>query len=175
MLIQITHSRISSSHTCSSEYSVPQIEQVALWLVSSVRYHSSKRWSQITSICTLSQFAMLFSESNTAEDDPSITYFPNGAFSLSRQVYEGLVIMDYLREHSCDKDLIERFFDSSSISSLRLLRQAKADGQQSTQSEDQKLEDYTKKHSCFCGYNKISFREWNRRKSVFKHNYPEDT
>lgn len=79
--------------------------------------------------------------------------YPNGAFSLSRQVYEGLVIMDYLREHSCDKDLIERFFDSSSISSLRLLRQAKADGQQSTQIEDQQLADYAKKYADFCNAN----------------------
>ena len=75
--------------------------------------------------------------------------YPNGAFSLSRQVYEGLVIMDYLREHSCDENLIERFFDSSSISSLRLLRQAKADGQQSTQIEDQQLADYAKKYPNF--------------------------
>lgn len=76
--------------------------------------------------------------------------YPNGAFSLSRQVYEGLVIMDYLRDHSSDENLIERFFDSSSISSLRLLRQAKADGQQSTQIEDQQLEDYAKRNSSFC-------------------------
>jgi hypothetical protein len=79
--------------------------------------------------------------------------YPNGAFSLSRQVYEGLVIMDYLREHSCDKDLIERFFDSSGISSLQLLRQAKADGQQSTEMEDQQLKHYAKKYSNFCNAN----------------------
>ena len=79
--------------------------------------------------------------------------YPNGAFSLSRQVYEGLVIMDYLREHSSDKSLIERFFDSSSISSLRLLRQAKSDGQQSTEIEDQQLEDYAKQYSSFCEKN----------------------
>ena len=79
--------------------------------------------------------------------------YPNGAFALSRQVYEGLVIMDYLRAYSCDKNLIERFFDSSSISSLRLLRQAKADGQQSTQIEDQQLGNYAKKYSCFCDAN----------------------
>ena len=79
--------------------------------------------------------------------------YPNGAFSLSRQVYEGLVIMDYLREHSGDENLIERFFDSSSISSLRLLRQAKADGQQSTQTEDQQLGDYAKRYSSFCDKN----------------------
>ena len=76
--------------------------------------------------------------------------YPNGAFSLSRQVYEGLVIMDYLRENSCDENLIERFFDSSSIASLRLLRQAKVDGQQSTQIEDQQLGDYSNKYSSFC-------------------------
>lgn len=76
--------------------------------------------------------------------------YPNGAFSLSRQVYEGLVIMDYLREHSCDEDLIERFFDSYNISILQLCKQTKEDGQQSTRIEDQKLEDYTKKYSCFC-------------------------
>ncbi len=76
--------------------------------------------------------------------------YPNGAFSLSRQVYEGLVIMDYLRAHSHDRYLIGRFFDSSSISSLRLLRQAKADGQQSTQKEEQQLERYSKKYPCFC-------------------------
>ena len=79
--------------------------------------------------------------------------YPNGAFSLSRQVYEGLVIMDYLREHSGDKSLIERFFDSSSISIVRLLRQAKADGQQSTEKEDQQLEDYAKQYSSFCDKN----------------------
>ena len=79
--------------------------------------------------------------------------YPNGAFSLSRQIYEGLVIMDYLREHSGDKDLVERFFDSSIISSLRLLRQAKADGQQSTQIEDQQLAYYSKKYLCFCNKN----------------------
>ena len=76
--------------------------------------------------------------------------YPNGAFSLSRQVYEGLVIMDYLREHSCDEDLIERFFDSYNISILQLCKRTKEDGQQSTHIEDQKLEDYTKKYSCFC-------------------------
>lgn len=76
--------------------------------------------------------------------------YPNGAFALSRQVYEGLVIMDYLRAHSYDKNLLERFFDSSDMSRLRLLRQAKADGQQSTQNEDLQLEGYTKKYSCFC-------------------------
>ena len=76
--------------------------------------------------------------------------YPNGAFSLSRQVYEGIVIMDYLREHSGDESLIERFFDSSGISSLRLLRQAKADRQQSTEIEDQQLEDYAKQYSTFC-------------------------
>ena len=79
--------------------------------------------------------------------------YPNGAFSLSRQVYEGLVIMDYLRIHSCDDSLIERFFDSSSISSLRLLRKAKSDGQQSTDIEDQQLEDYAKQYSSFCEKN----------------------
>ncbi len=79
--------------------------------------------------------------------------YPNGAFSLSRQVYEGLVIMDYLREHSGDENLVERFFDSSSISSLQLLRQAKADGQQSTQAEDQQLGDYAKRYSSFCDKN----------------------
>ena len=76
--------------------------------------------------------------------------YPNGAFALSRQVYEGLVIMDYLRENSCDENLIERFFDSSSISSLRLLKQAKADGQQTTHIEDLQLGDYLNKYSAFC-------------------------
>lgn len=85
--------------------------------------------------------------------------YPNGAFSLSRQVYEGLVIMDYLKAHCCDEDLIERFFDSSSISSLRLLKQAKADGQQSTQAEEQQLENYVKKYSAFCDA-KGSFKDY---------------
>ena len=76
--------------------------------------------------------------------------YPNGAFSLSRQVYEGLVIMDYLRENSCDENLVERFFDSSIISSLRLLKQAKADGQQTTHIEDLQLGDYSNKYSSFC-------------------------
>ena len=58
--------------------------------------------------------------------------------------------MDYLREHSGDEDLIERFFDSSSISSLRLLRRAKTDGQQSTEIEDQQLKGYEKQYSSFC-------------------------
>lgn len=76
--------------------------------------------------------------------------YPNGAFSLSRQVYEGLVIMDYLREHSCDEDLIERFFDSYNISILQLCKRTKEDGQQSTEIEDQQLEDYAKQYSSFC-------------------------
>ena len=79
--------------------------------------------------------------------------YPNGAFSLSRQVYEGLVIMDYLREYSCDENLIERFFDSSSISRLQLLRQTQVDRKQSTQIEDQQLADYAKKYSNFCSAN----------------------
>jgi hypothetical protein len=76
--------------------------------------------------------------------------YPNGAFSLSRQVYEGLVIMDYLRGNSCDADLIERFFASCCLSSLRLHRQVKVDGQQSTQIEDQQIREYSKKYSCYC-------------------------
>lgn len=85
--------------------------------------------------------------------------YPNGAFSLSRQVYEGLVIMDYLREHSCDKNMIKRFFDSSSMASLRLLRQAKVDGHQSTQIEDKQLGDYAKKYPSFCNKDGV-FRDY---------------
>ena len=87
--------------------------------------------------------------------------YPNGAFSLSRQVYEGLVIMDYLRENSCDENLIERFFDSSSISSLRLLKQAKADGQQTTHIEDLQLRDYYQKYASFLNkHGKLSDYWW---------------
>ena len=65
-------------------------------------------------------------------------------------VRSGKAALDYLREHSCDEDLIERFFDSYNISILQLCKRTKEDGQQSTHIEDQKLEDYTKKYSCFC-------------------------
>ena len=85
--------------------------------------------------------------------------YPNGAFSLSRQVYEGLVIMDYLREHSCDEDLIERFFDSYNISILQLRKRTKEAGQQSTHIEDQQLGDYSKKYPSFCNNDGV-FRDY---------------
>lgn len=42
--------------------------------------------------------------------------YPEGAMSLWRNTYENIVITNYLFKNKCDKDLIERFFDSANVS-----------------------------------------------------------
>ena len=37
--------------------------------------------------------------------------YPKGAFALSRQIYESIVLMDYLITHQNDEAMIERYFD----------------------------------------------------------------
>ena len=46
--------------------------------------------------------------------------FPEGAFALSRQIYEAIVLMDYLAEHKDDEAMIERYFDDIEITKIKI-------------------------------------------------------
>ena len=45
---------------------------------------------------------------------------PHGALALSRQVYEALVIMNYINENCADKQLLKRFFAHEWVAALQL-------------------------------------------------------
>ena len=46
--------------------------------------------------------------------------YPEGGLSLTRNIYEGIVIMNYIYKNSNDEELIYRFFDASEITRLKL-------------------------------------------------------
>ena len=46
---------------------------------------------------------------------------PEGAFALSRQIFETIVLMDYLIKHKDDEAMIERYFDDIEITKIRLI------------------------------------------------------
>jgi hypothetical protein len=86
--------------------------------------------------------------------------YPNGAFALTRQVYESIVIMSYLIKHRDDVNLIMRFFDDMHISELKTCIQiAKMRGTYEDSCE-KKLSEYRKKYSDYCIKNKFSEYWW---------------
>lgn len=46
--------------------------------------------------------------------------YPEGAFALSRQIYETIVLMNYLINHESDKAMIERYFDDIEITKIKI-------------------------------------------------------
>ena len=84
--------------------------------------------------------------------------YPHGAFALSRQIYETIVIMNYLIKHKTDEDLLNRFFDDVEISKIIACRELKKTITELTNIADsspkddfdEQLQQYKKKYPNFC-------------------------
>ena len=46
--------------------------------------------------------------------------YPEGAFALSRQIYEAIVLMDCLAKYGSDEAMIERYFDDIEITKTKI-------------------------------------------------------
>ena len=55
--------------------------------------------------------------------------YPEGAFALSRQIYETILIMEYVIIHKNDKAMIERCFDDIEITKIKILKQIEESSQ----------------------------------------------
>ena len=84
--------------------------------------------------------------------------YPHGAFALSRQIYETIVIMNYLIKHKTNENLLTRFFDDVEISKIIACRELKKTITELTNTVDssskddfdEQLQQYKKKYLNFC-------------------------
>ena len=87
--------------------------------------------------------------------------YPNGAFSLSRQIYETIVIMNYLTKHQNDKKMIERYFDDIEITKIKIqIEQEKYVKNEIKNSTNNLLKNYSEKYPDFCNTNNYFADYW---------------
>jgi hypothetical protein len=107
--------------------------------------------------------------------------YPEGAFALSRQIYETIVLMDYLTTHKDDNAMIERYFDDVEITKIKTQIKIEEYSQEETKiSAADALNEYATKYSAFCNTNN-QFRDywWVEKGCAFSKlspqtNYPSD-
>lgn len=86
--------------------------------------------------------------------------YPEGAFSLSRQIYEAIVLMDYLTKHKDDEAMIERYFDDIEITKIQIrIEQEKYARYDIEISATDELNKYIKKYPNLCNRNN-RFRDY---------------
>ena len=106
--------------------------------------------------------------------------FPEGAFALSRQIYEAIVLLDYLTTHKDDKEMIERYFDDIEITKIETQIKIKEYAQEEKNSAEDALNAYAKKYFNFCNTNnQFSDYWWVEKGCTFSKlsqqtNYPSD-
>ena len=95
--------------------------------------------------------------------------YPMGAFALSRQIYETIVLMDYLIAHKNDEALIERLFDDIEITKINIRMQIEKFVQKEIKISDaDELNKYIEKHHAFYD-NNSGFTDylWIKKKGTF--------
>ena len=96
--------------------------------------------------------------------------YPEGAMSLWRNTYENIVITNYLFKNKCDKDLIERFFDSVDVSAWIEDRKTlewyskncpdNSEIQQKLNYAENELRKYAVKYPEYCDVSKLRFSDY---------------
>lgn len=96
--------------------------------------------------------------------------YPEGAMSLWRNTYENIVITNYLFKNKCDKDLIERFFDSIDVSAWIEDRKTlewcsknypdNSEVQQKLKYVENELKKYAVKYPEYCDVSKLKFSDY---------------
>ena len=87
--------------------------------------------------------------------------YPHGALALSRQIYETIVIMDYLIKHNEDNGLLERFYDDIKISSLNIQNEYKKFIKNDTEiSNNNEFEKYKEKYKEYVSKNGTFSNYW---------------
>ena len=107
--------------------------------------------------------------------------YPEGAFALSRQIYETIVLMGCLVKHGNDESIIERYFDDIEITKIKIrVEQEKHAKNKTNVSSAENLIKYTEKHHAFCDKNNsLSDYWWFGKGSKFadlarETNFPKD-
>ena len=107
--------------------------------------------------------------------------FPAGAFALSRQIYETIVLMDYLSNNKSDDAMIERYFDDIEITKIKTHMKIEEYAQNEISiSSVEALKKYAEKHSNFCNKNNsLSDYWWFKKGGQFadiaqETNFPKD-
>ena len=87
--------------------------------------------------------------------------YPEGAFALSRQIYETIVLMDYLTKHKNDEAMIERYFDDIEITKIKIqIEREKYAQKEVTVSTTEALNKYAEKYPDFCNSNNSFSDYW---------------
>lgn len=111
------------------------------------KVHLSPMPSGAAVICDKEVFSQIIRPQHRKCVGLDMETYPNGAFALSRQIYESIVIMNYLIKHKDDKQLIERFYDSIEITCLQIMKEYEKLYSCEVNKSFSELDDYQEKYN----------------------------